>query len=262
MKNVMIVHLQSRQNAPSLSCLTAYLEAQIENSLELGWAAEDILILANFDYEFAGVRTRRIALHDRRLTTCKVFAAHALLAGALPGDEFWAHDLDAWQNVWFDCPHFAAVGICEYGTKNALQFNTGSMFYHPAARDIIAAASLLLRTNTTMAEEPALNHVLRAPAYRDRVTILNSTFNIGTIRLVERYVRSQPPVRVCHFHPDHPEAARIHLLGQNDLHVKTASERLQRVLSRHFDIPGAVVRENEGPGRASPTLPQSDPKTR
>lgn len=104
MKNVLVATYTGGPQGCSFACLEAYVRAQIENSLDLGWAAQDILLLTDFDYEFLGVKARRLSFHDARPTTCKTFAVEVLLRETCGGEAFWVHDLDAWQNVEFACP--------------------------------------------------------------------------------------------------------------------------------------------------------------
>ncbi len=239
MKNVMVVNFQPPGKMYSLAMLEAYTKAQIENSLELGWSPEDILLLTNFAFEFMDVRARQLTLRDRCLTGSKTFAMYQILREDLDDEEYWVHDLDAWQNLWFDCPSFKDVGICEHGGDHPLKFSGSSVFYRRTARDIVAALAFLL-DHKNIREEPALHVILAAPGYRDRVTTLNNTFNVGCPCFSSRYETSETPIRVCHFRPDCPTGTRRHLLGENDLNVKTAAARLERVIRKYFDIPALL----------------------
>ena len=85
-------------------------------------------------------------------------------------------------------------------------------------------------------EEPVLN----AAAYKHKVTVLNSTYNLGRFGFSEQYKRSDQPVRVCRFHSDLPTGVEIHLLGRNELNVKTVNERLERLIRRYFHVSSAL----------------------
>jgi hypothetical protein len=171
MKNVMVAKYQPGQENCSLTSLETYIKAQIENSLEVGWSPKDIMVLTNFDFKFRGVKARRISFIYPSLLCSKIFAVYDLFKNCHVNEELWVHDLDAWQNSWFDCPHFKDVGICKYIRST---FNGGSVFYKPEAKDIVAILSFLLR-NIKGSEEPVLTRVLSAAAYKHRVTILNPT---------------------------------------------------------------------------------------
>ena len=233
MKNVMVANFQPRQENFSLARLQTYIKAQIENSLEVGWSPKDILVLTNFDC--MGIKARWTSFINSSLLCSKTFAVHDLFKNGYVNEELWIHDLDAWQNSWFDFPHFKDVGICKYiGSR----FNGGSVFYKPGAKDIVDVICIPLSNKKTR-EEPTLNKVLKAESYKHRVTVLNSTYNLGCLGFTERYIRSDQPIQVCHFHPDVATGALIHLLGQNELNIKTANERLERIIRRYFYVPSA-----------------------
>jgi hypothetical protein len=163
-------------------------------------------------------------------------------------DEIWVHDLDAWQNVWFDCPKFKDVGICQYSRP---KFNGGSIFYKPSAKDIVEAIISILKRNKEAREEPTIDKILKTNAYRHRVTVLNPTYNVGCSGFVARYMRSYKPIRVCHFHPHNRIAVETHLLDRNGLNVKSVDTRLEQLIGKYFDMAkelsdqGKVARERK-----------------
>ncbi len=235
MKNVMVARFQPGQQNCLLTKLETYIKAQVENSLEVGWSPKDIIVLTNFDFEFMGVKARRMSFIYPSLFCSKIFAVYDLFKNDYVNEELWVHDLDAWQNSWFDCPRFRDVGICKYLRST---FNGGSVFYKPGAKDIVALLSLLLR-KIKGSEEPIMSRVLEMAAYKHRVTILNPTYNLGCCNFINRYIKSNQPIRVCHFHPEVPKGAQMHLFGQNRLHTKTVDERLERLIQRYFHVPSA-----------------------
>lgn len=232
---MMVAKFQPGQQNCPLTRIETYMKAQIENSLEVGWSPKDIIVLTNFDFEFMGIKARRISFIYPSLLCSKIFAVNDLFKNGYVDEELWVHDLDAWQNSWFDCPQFRDVGICKY-LKSTL--NGGSVFYKAGAKDIVAILSLLLR-KIKGSEEPIMSRVLEMAAYKHRVTILNPTYNLGCNGFTERYIRSDQPIRVCHFHPDRRSNVEIHLLGRNQLNVKTVNERLERLIRRYFRVPSA-----------------------
>ena len=78
--------------------------------------------------------------------------------------------------------------------------------------------------------EAAFDGILSAPAYKHRVTVLNSTYNMGCSGFVERYLNSDKPIPVCHFCPDLRIGVKTQLLGQKGLNVQIVDERLVRML--------------------------------
>jgi hypothetical protein len=248
MKNVIVANFQPKNKLYAFTRLKTFIKAQIENSVELGWTTEDIILLTNFDYEFMGVKAKAVSLNHSCLTGSKMFAVYALFKDGSLKDEIWVHDLDAWQNVWFDCPEFKDVGICEYSRPT---FNGGSVFYKPSARDITEAIVSVLRANREAREEPTIDKVLRACTYKHRVTVLNPTYNVGCSGFVERYLKSHKPIHVCHFHPHNRIAVETHLLDRNGLNVKSVGRRLERLIRKYFAMAldlsdeGKIARERK-----------------
>ncbi len=72
--------------------------------------------------------------------------------------------------------------------------------------------------------------------WRTRKTILNSTYNMGYLNFVERYIRGSKPIRVCHFHPEYEKYVDVHIRGRNFFHVKTVNARLEQLLRRYFNL--------------------------
>lgn len=245
-KNVLVAYTRTGPGSCTPAMLRAYLGAQVENSLEVGWNARDILLVTNFDYECLGVKARQIAVSDPRPTAGKVLAMEQLLRESAAHEELWLHDLDAWQNQWFDCPSFRDLGICQHLPRKPPAFNSGSVFYRAAAQDIVARVARLLTSDTERAEEATMNQVLNESAYRQRLTVLNATYNVGSTNFAARYFRSEMPVRVCHFHPDLREHLALHLWGQNALHARTVGPRLERLLGRYFAMPPAPESRSRG----------------
>lgn len=248
MKNVMIANFQKVREASSLDKLNTYLRAQIENSLKVGWRAKDILLLTNFEYEFLGVKARVVPMDPMRVICSMSFGLQALFQHGWADDVLWVHDLDAWQNAWFACPAFRDIGICEYSDRhNIPRYNCGSVFLRPGAKDIVNLVHFLLASDKEkMREEPLYHRVLNAPAYEKRVTVLDGRYNVGTSGFVGRYERSRKPILVCHFHPDDPTAARVHMAGRNPLRVRTVGPRLARIIEKYFDPFGRRNRTREG----------------
>ena len=82
-------------------------------------------------------------------------------------------------------------------------------------------------------EEPTLNSLFKNE-YKDRVKIINNTYNVGCSGFVERYMRSTKPIKVAHFHPYNRIAWETHRLDRNGLGVKTVSLRLEKILRKYF----------------------------
>jgi hypothetical protein len=228
--------------------LTGLIEAQIENSLAVGWKPKDIVVVTNLEIEVQATLIRA-PLNEVCLTGSKMFALEYLFSlGLIRGNEvWWAHDLDAWQNVWFDEPELADIGLTEYSTPN---FNGGSVFLRAAARDLVSAITEYICRGRIPREEPAIDFILRLPANTSRVTVLNSTYNVGCSAFAVRYQRSLQPVRVSHFHPS-GISWRTHVWGCNKIEKPSVSPRLVDLLVRRFHSGVAPVPSAEDFRRSS-----------
>ncbi len=231
MKNFMVANL-SRHKRYKSEKIELLMKAQIANSLEIGWEIKDIILLANFDYEYMGVKSVVTELNKECLTGSKIFGIKHLLDNDMVGDEIiWAHDLDAWQNVWFDPPAIKDAGITCYSND---KFNGGSIFWTNRAKDIVDEVVNTIVSDKEKKEEPTINKVLKSKKYRDRVTTVNRTFNVGCSGYVVRWDKSIKPLRVCHFHPYNFIAWETHALDRNGLDVKGITLRLERLLRKYY----------------------------
>ena len=229
MKNFMVANLTKKRY--QLDNIDLLLKCQIENSLILGWQPEDIVLLTNFDYEYMDVKAIKIKLNKKCLTGSKMFGMEYLFDHDLVDDVIWAHDLDAWQNVAFECPDFLDVGIACYSTS---KYNGGSMFWRSSGEDIARHIISEIEGKKENKEEPMLNKVLHSKEYKDRVTTLNNTFNVGCSGYVKRWERSIKPIHVCHFHPTNRIAWETHALDRNGLDTKGISDRLEALLRKRY----------------------------
>ncbi len=235
MLNALVANFQdkSMRKRASKSQLEQFLYAQIENSIDLGWAPEKILLISNFDFSFMGVTSKRFDMNDFCITGSKMFGILKALGAGLITEEVWLHDCDAWQSVYFDCPEFKDVGITTYSTS---KYNGGSIFLRPSAIDIVKKVVDNITEEKHSKEEPTLNRILKSDEYKDRVTCLNNTFNVGCSGFVKRYNRSIKPIHVCHLHPNNRIAWETHTLDRNGLgeNETSVSKRLEKVIRKYF----------------------------
>jgi len=230
MKNFMVVNFRDDKKNPT-DKLTTLLQAQIENALDLGWEKQDIIILSNVFFRFMNIRTIKVDLNDFCFTGSKMFGIKWLYDHFDINDVVFSHDLDCWQNAPFDPPEFKDVGACQYSQP---KFNGGSIFWRRSAKDIIDEVIERLQHDQAKKEEPALNEIFKSKTYKDRVTILNYTYNVGCSAFVKRYEGSIKPIKVCHFHPDNRLAWETHALDRNGLDETSVSPRLEKLVRKHY----------------------------
>lgn len=215
--------------------LEVEIKAQIDNSIAVGWDIEDIMLVTNFNYEYRGIKSTNIPLNDFCMTGSKTFAILELFKQKLVDGPVWIHDLDVWQNEWFDLPQFTDIGICTYSTP---KFNGGSVFYRPSAIDMIQEVVDTIMSKEEKIEEPTINRIYKQDKYKGRVVVCDQTYNLGCSGFVVRYQRAIKPIRCCHFHPNNRIAVDTHLYDRNLLgedHIPVNS-RLRKLLFGYFPI--------------------------
>lgn len=207
------------------------LKAQVHNSLDLGWDAKDIIVISNFDFEHMGVHAIKTNLNEKCLTGTKLFAMNYVFENKLDRDEIvWSHDLDAWQNSWFEAPDILDVGATYYAKP---KFNGGSIFWKNTAKDILLKAISIILENQEAKEEPTLNDLFKYE-YEERVTVVNNTYNVGCSGFIERHLRSELPIKVAHFHPYNRIAWETHRLDRNGIGLKSVDFRLESILRSYY----------------------------
>src|SRR5690349_4279720 len=78
------------------------VKVNIENSLDLGWAKEDIWLFTNFEFEYKGIKAKvldSVDFFNRKPQASKINAIIKMFEdGMIKKDEiYWFHDLDAFQ---------------------------------------------------------------------------------------------------------------------------------------------------------------------
>ena len=242
MKRLMVANKQKNSKSRySFERTETSLKAQIDNMLEIGWETKDIILLTNFDFEFMGIKAELIKLNDFCLTGSKLWGMKWLFDNGRVDEIIYASDLDCWQNIWFDCPEFEGdVGASQYSNP---KFNGGSVFWKPGSKDIVDEIVNALTKEKAKSEEPTLNRIFKSEEYKDRVSILNSTYNVGCSGFAPRYERSFKPVRICHFHPNNSIAWEIHGLDREGLGVIAVTVRLERLLRKYYPDMATELRD-------------------
>ena len=195
MLNVMVLNIQPKWEK-SLRWLMKEVEAQIENSMAMGWSKEKLLIVTNHPFEHEGATILLRDLNDFCPTGSKTFGAEILFKEGLITETTWLHDTDCWQTMLFDPPEFLDAGAVRYIGR----FNGGSIFLKPSAVDIVIETADKIRETQSRKEEPCIRKVWGQ--HKDRITRLNSTWNVGSNKFERRRREAEKPIRVVHLHPD------------------------------------------------------------
>ena len=185
---------------------------QIDNSFELGWKTEDILLVTNFSWEYRGIKSLVLtgdysALDGNR--SSKIAVINKLFQdGVIKDDLYWFHDHDAFQLVLMRDPELgeSVAGFTDHGWSRT--WNAGSFFFTKEARELfqqIYDSMMERKTN----EQDALTYLWENGVKGCK--LLNITYNMGIYHAYSNFQRSDKPLLVAHFHPHKPKHLALFL---------------------------------------------------
>ena len=220
---------------------------QIDNSLELGWKVEDILLFATFEYEYRGVKATIVPyLKGGTPESNKIPVISYLLENNMLDDKelYWYHDFDAYQIVPITEEELGMeehdLGLTTYVYKP--QWNCGVFFFKTGAKDIfkIWSDNLFIKPTSGRNDEKSL-YALTSNGTIDssRYKTMNARYNVTMRDVGYSYYKSKKPLVMIHFHPnyhDHllPDALLdTFMYGKNITGRPLMSERLIKLFHKH-----------------------------
>ena len=187
------------------------VKIQINNSLDLGWSKENILLVTNFDYEYGGIKAMVVSgdLRCKDKTSNKIPVITHLLNNELLKEKlYWYHDFDAFQNHVIEEDELELdgfdLGFTTYGYKDV--WNCGSFFCRISAKDIFELLNAKIQelNYKGRCDEKALTHLTKDKLIDDsRYKVLNSTYNFTYKYTYITHRIADKPLKVLHFHPSH-----------------------------------------------------------
>jgi|SRR3989344_9405506 len=252
MKNLLIYINPSRtffgkEKSKSRDC-TTLVKIQIDNSFDLGWKKEDILLVTNFDYEYNGVKS--LVVDDNNfcpfdpLSTKTVTVSYLLSKGYLKNQElYWAHDFDAYQdNVITETElelSATDIGFTDYGWRP--KWCLGSYFFKESSKDIFELIkNTAYKHKITDERALALLTSENTNNLNERIERLNITYNFGMRNVGFNYKIATKPLKVLHFHPHYTYKDNLpdtplncFMYGKNELNMPLMSERLIKIFHHH-----------------------------
>jgi hypothetical protein len=231
MKSIIVCNLKTPKH---LKHYKKYIHGQIDNSLLSGWDKEDIIFATNFPYSYRGVESVVIPFNcDFCLTGSKVFAMVELFNAGLITENAWLHDLDLWQTHKFEFPEdIADVGMTRYIGR----WQGGSVFLKPTSKDVFVRITERIRQENSRKEEPIIKLVFKEDKFKDRVTKIDGSYNVGATGFENRYNDCQKPIKAIHMHPHRGTDFYRNIAGMNRLGVKTVDSDLLDIFSKYFNI--------------------------
>lgn len=232
--------------------LSAMVKIQIDNSISLGWARKDIILVTNFEYEYNGVKAMIVedshyCEHWEKSTKVSVII-HLIKSGIVgPREVWWFHDFDAFQVNPITTKElelgYAPVGFTDYGFLR--KWNTGSIFFKRNSLKVFEwLRNELYRLQTD--EERGLV-ALTKRNYKNinsYIKRLNVTYNLpgslnGQRQLHVTIPMAIKPIKVIHFHPEYTYSGNkinflIGLCGENKLKLDLIGDRLLKIFRDHL----------------------------
>lgn len=223
---------------------------QIDNSLDLGWKPQDIVIAADFPYEYNGVRSLVVpdGLYydfDKNANKAKV-VVYLIQQGLIePHELYWCHDFDAYElnkiteaEVGLDT---VDLGLVHYFYKPEWCFS--NFFFKREALDILQLLDDTIRTRPWKSRnnEKTLTWLIKHNKIDPkRHKKLNVTYNIAKRYLDMIYKEAEKPLKVLHFRPSDPKDDRMpdttlnmFMYGKNSLGIPLMNERLIHIFHYH-----------------------------
>ena len=251
---------------PSHDFLPKYETAtkiQIDNSLDLGWKPQDLILATNFPYEYRGVESLIVSDNtycDFDFTVTLINVIVELFDRKLirKGEIYWYHDSDVFE------AHKITEAELDLGEADIAmaykypkpKYDLGSMFFKSSAGDIFKAIQkiaykhkvyeedtfMALYTNNllwaTEGEVPARTKFipLDFPGMENmhkRVKQLNVSYNFWEEILGEAYKIAIKPIKLPHIHYAYDRILDSFMYGKNNQKTVLMPERLIKIFHKH-----------------------------
>jgi hypothetical protein len=242
MKNLLIYVNPEKKFDDETSTL---IKIQIDNSLELGWRPEDIILITNFPYEFMGVKS--VIVGDELFNTFSAMAtkvdvmAYLFDSGFIKDELYFVHDLDAYQQEVITEAELemgdADMALCDYGRIG--RWNGGVYFINNKTGDIFRCLKSGMYDNNINEEEVLMRMTKdNINGINGRLKKLNIRYNFGLRRVPLLYEMAIKPIKIIHFHPNRiygrsGTALNIAMHGANKLRKPMMNQRLINLFKKY-----------------------------
>ena len=202
MKNLLIYFNPQKEFEPEYGELT---KIQIDNSLDLGWKKEDIVLSTNFPYEYKGIKAIVVGPGDYEVfdsnKSSKIPVINWLFTNGFIEDElYWFHDHDAFQLIPFEINLETDAAFTLF--RQPKIWNAGSFFFKKSAEDIFTDIWYYMNKRKTN-EQDALTHMWdnNINNINNRYKLMDIAYNMGIYNIRHNLKGAQLPIKVAHFHP-------------------------------------------------------------
>lgn len=212
------------------------VKIQIDNSLELEWKPEDIMLATNFDYEYNGIKSIVVGDENYCHHTPSVSKTYTIISlfklGFIKKDVlYWIHDIDNYQLNQIDENKIRKelgnniFGIQDYGTTRS-RLAGGSIFFYSDALSIFESIKKFADKHE-IGEELSLQFISK-----ENFQKLNVTYNFTHFNIRRTYGRAEKPIINIHFHPN-KAMIDFFMYGKNKLNMVFMSEKLIKLFNKH-----------------------------
>lgn len=228
------------------------VKIQIDNSLDLGWKPEEILLVTNFPYEYSGIKA--LVLNDTgyfdyfKPATKYTVLSQLFDMGLIEDKVHMMHDLDAFQLVPITQEELGIENLdaafCDYGRLRLWQL--GCFYFKKSAEDIIRyLTKRIIEKRDTDKEKsifkPIDEYTLLEITDNNEINInsrikkLNGAYLMGMRRLTLTYPKAEKPLKMLHFHPESKilNTLDIAMRGRNRLGIPLMNDRLINIFKRY-----------------------------
>lgn len=244
MKNLLVYVNPQREFNKENSIL---IKIQIDNSFELGWDRNDIILLTNFDYEYSGVKAIKIednSYCEYSPISTKINAVVNAFDNKLIKDElYWLHDLDAFQLEPITEEEISLgrwdMALCDYG--RIPKWSGGSIFFNKNAEDIFREIKKVMYRRKIFIDEEALYKISQYDSdIYNRIKKLNISYNFLPFNIRSCYKMAIKPLKIVHFNPfeGRSKLSIDSLLdfykGKNKIRTSLITKRFSKILERYI----------------------------
>jgi len=226
------------------------VKIQIDNSRELGWKDEDIMLFTNFNFEYKEIKATVIEIDaycDYMPISTKITSLLKLISLGYINKRnvYWIHDFDCYQLIPFKNGEIvlgnADMALCDYGRRKD-KWSGGSIFFKYNAKDIFVQQSEIMLKYHLVNEKAFDILTNQNPKLLKRIKKLDPAYHFLPFNIRNNYRFCLKPLRIAHFHPFKSEA-RIGqkpdenlfqwYCGKNKINTKLLPDRLIKIFNKY-----------------------------
>ncbi len=225
------------------------IKIQIDNSLDLGWKKENLIIATDFPYEYKGVKSILLPeglYYDFDLRAGKIPPIIYLLGKKILNENelYWCHDLDAFELNRINESELGLTNL-ELGLTHYIykpEWQCGSFFFRSSAKDIfkLIDKTTRLRPHLSRNNEKTLTKLINDNAINSvRYKKMNVTYNIMKKYLGTIYSKAEKPLKVIHFSPWDKDVTmpdttlNMFMYGKNSLKIPLMNKRIIKIFNKY-----------------------------